>query len=157
MMIFFDVQHVMGLGDFRENVIVRCDACEMREFSEGMDQESFFEDLREAGWTLSAERDVCPECRRHGQNRKRVLKPDTADRWSQCYFRCKNSQQTFRQCEALFVKENGYWPPHNLSYMPRHAKDWMRKVREVPNDDLIFLEAKQQTVHTPTEIQGVLF
>jgi DNA repair protein RadD len=64
--------------------------------------------------------------------------PDTEDLWRQIYYRAKKSRNkmTFRQSEALFVHENGYWPPRDLPLMPRESKDWFMKVRDVPVEKL---------------------
>jgi DNA-directed RNA polymerase subunit RPC12/RpoP len=64
--------------------------------------------------------------------------PDTERIWTSCYMRAKNSRNgmTFRQAEALFFRENYYYPPRDLPFMPTHEADWFRKVKDVPVSEL---------------------
>lgn len=125
-------------------------------------------ELQEWGWFVNGDRRVCRICLYSREeearsptpeeSRNRVLRQDTAARWATCFFRCKNSQQTFRQAEALFVKENGYWPPRDLPYMPKNHHDWSRKVRNVPEHELIPVPVPASVpASKATEQQGVLF
>lgn len=63
---------------------------------------------------------------------------DTEDKWVECYYRAKSKKwdATFREAEALFVKENGYWPPHDLRLMPHQLSDFFEKVNQVPMERL---------------------
>lgn len=62
--------------------------------------------------------------------------PTTTKSWVKCYFRAKRAGMTFRQAEGLFVQENHFWPLKNLKLMPKNARDWYRKVADVPMGDL---------------------
>jgi hypothetical protein len=55
------------------------------------------------------------------------------------YHRAKSKKwnATFRQAEAIFVRENHYWPPRDLPFMPKSTADMWRKVSDVPRDSLI--------------------
>lgn len=63
--------------------------------------------------------------------RRVAQKPDTQRIWEQCYHRCHNSGQTFRQAEGLFFYENHYYPPRTLPLMPTKDTDWFRKIKHV--------------------------
>lgn len=69
---------------------------------------------------------------------RRVEKPNTKKRWISMYWRAVKSRNgmTFAQAEGLFVKENHYYPPRNMPYMPQEPLDWHRKVRDVPQESL---------------------
>lgn len=71
--------------------------------------------------------------------RRVKMLPNTQTLWKTMYYRAKSQKwdATFRQAEAMFFRENHYWPPKNLLLMPKEAKDWYRKVGELPKDDLI--------------------
>ncbi len=71
--------------------------------------------------------------------RKRVMKPDTQKKWTSAYFQAKASKtrMTFRQAEGLFATKNHYWPPRNLSFMPRDSWDWAQRVADVPRERLL--------------------
>ncbi len=71
------------------------------------------------------------------QEKKRIERDDTAKRWTQYYFKAKNSQMTFSQAEGLFKRDLGYWPPRDLPYMPKDDFDRKRKVKDVPAQSLI--------------------
>jgi len=60
--------------------------------------------------------------------RRTRLEPDTAQKWKNMYYRMKKAGRTFRQAEALFWYEFGYWPPRNLPLMPKTAQGWIRKI-----------------------------
>jgi hypothetical protein len=75
-----------------------------------------------------------------------ILKPrrvkkeaNTADLWKRMYFRAKQSKNgmTFRQAEALFMREHGYWPPRDLPMMPNSESGWGRRVRDVKWNEMI--------------------
>lgn len=70
---------------------------------------------------------------------------DTEKLWESCYWRCKKAKKalTFAQAEALFAHENGYWPPHDLPYMPTDQFTWMHPVAETGYDKLIPKEKTQ--------------
>jgi superfamily II DNA or RNA helicase len=65
--------------------------------------------------------------------------PDTQQLWTKIYYRAKSQKwnATFRQAEAMFFRENYYYPPRNLLLMPRESGDWWRKVADVPKESLI--------------------
>ena len=67
----------------------------------------------------------------------RQERSDTEKKWTQYYFKAKNSQMTFSQAEGLFKRELGYWPPRDLPYMPKDDFDRKRKVKDVPAQSLI--------------------
>lgn len=103
---------------------------------------------------------VCPECGFASQRRSRMVvqsdgrlkeyvgdiykprqiavRPDTSHKWTQMYYRAKNSrnEMTFRQAEGFFFYENHYYPPRDLPLMPTTEMDWFRKVKDVPRDRL---------------------
>lgn len=86
--------------------------------------------------------------------RKIKMKDDTAAKWEQCYRRCRNAKRpmSFMQVRGLFVKDNHYYPPENLPFMPKNKGDWRRKVKEVGYNDLIPKEApvNDRVVRGPT-------
>ncbi len=49
---------------------------------------------------------------------------------------CVWKGMTFAQAEALFFRENLYWPPANLGLMPFYGYDKFRLVRDVPRSRL---------------------
>jgi superfamily II DNA or RNA helicase len=97
---------------------------------------------------------VCPQCGHESQKRSRIvvqvdgtlnamsgdiykprkvsMKSDTQRQWERGYYRGKNSNMTFNQVRGLFFRENGYWPPSDLSLMPVDNADWYRRVKDVP-------------------------
>lgn len=62
--------------------------------------------------------------------------PDSAQLWKQMYYRARNGNRTFRQAEALFFMENGYYPSRDLPLMPRNEADWYRRVPAVAIGEL---------------------
>jgi hypothetical protein len=68
--------------------------------------------------------------------KKRKDAPTAQKKWVACYFRARNCGFTFRQAEALFFRENQYWPLRNLKFMPKTARGWYLKVKDVPREDL---------------------
>lgn len=70
--------------------------------------------------------------KKHRENRT-----DTEKLWTKYYFTAKNSKMTFSQAQGLFKKDQGYYPPKDLPYMPKDDFDWKRKVKDVPVTDLI--------------------
>lgn len=72
--------------------------------------------------------------------KRRVEKRDqTLAQWESCYFRAMKAKKpmTFRQAEALFFRDNGYYPPRDLPRMPVEPADWFRHVKDVPFDRLV--------------------
>jgi len=73
--------------------------------------------------------------------RARVTKiqPNTQQLWDRTFWRAKSQKwnATFRQAEAMFCRENHYWPPRNLKNMPNNPGDWFSKVSKVPKESLI--------------------
>lgn len=67
------------------------------------------------------------------------LKPNTQQLWERMYYRARSQKwnATFRQAEAMFFRENYYWPPRTLRFMPKDPDDWFRKVADVPMERLI--------------------
>jgi superfamily II DNA or RNA helicase len=65
--------------------------------------------------------------------------PNTQQLWTQMYWRARSKKwnATFRQAEAMFFRENYYWPPRTLHLMPKNPADWFSKVAEVPNEALL--------------------
>lgn len=63
--------------------------------------------------------------------------PDTAALWRKMFHRARNGDMTFRQAEALFFHEHGYWPPRTLPLMPARDRHWYERVNRVGRDDLI--------------------
>jgi ATP-dependent helicase IRC3 len=80
--------------------------------------------------------------------RRVKLEKDTAQKWSRMYYRAKSVKwnATFKQAEAMFFREEHYWPPHNLPLMPKEPGDWFRRVANVPHENLIQqpVKAEQQ-------------
>jgi superfamily II DNA or RNA helicase len=71
------------------------------------------------------------------QPRRISQRPDAERVWKSIYFRAKNSDMTFRQAEALFAKENDWnYPPRTLPLMPIAERDWLRRVMDVPPQNL---------------------
>lgn len=70
--------------------------------------------------------------------RQQKMKPNTQQLWDRMYYRARSQKwdATFRQAEAMFFRENFYWPPRTLNRMPREPGDWFRKVSAVPQDAL---------------------
>jgi superfamily II DNA or RNA helicase len=70
--------------------------------------------------------------------RKRQNRPGTAKLWESIYCRAYQAKKpmSFRQAEALFVREYYYWPPRDLPLMPRDGYDFTRHVREVATEEL---------------------
>ena len=70
--------------------------------------------------------------------RKVTQKPDTERKWIAVYHRMKNARtpKTFSQALALFKKENRYYPPENLPFMPKDKADFHRKINHVDRADL---------------------
>jgi superfamily II DNA or RNA helicase len=68
--------------------------------------------------------------------RLQKLLPNTQQLWQRMYYRAKSQKwnATFRQAEAMFFRENYYWPPRNLPMMPKESGDWFRKVSDVPHE-----------------------
>lgn len=103
---------------------------------------------------------VCPKCGEFGQKRSRLVvqisgdlkqvdgpsfkpryvkqKPDTAQKWERMYYRARSKKwdATFNQAEALFYREEHYYPPRNLPLMPQEPGDWFEKVTQVPKERL---------------------
>jgi superfamily II DNA or RNA helicase len=71
--------------------------------------------------------------------RRQKMQPDTQQKWERMYYRGRSQKwdATFRQIEAMFFRENHYWPPKNLRLMPRDSGDWFRKASAVPKESLI--------------------
>ena len=66
------------------------------------------------------------------------LAPNTEALWQRIYYRAKSQKwnASFRQAEAMFFRENHYWPPRTLSMMPKDIGDWFRKVKDIPREAL---------------------
>jgi superfamily II DNA or RNA helicase len=71
------------------------------------------------------------------------MTPDTGRIWTACYHRARSKKwdATFNQAEALFFRENFFYPPRTLPLMPKEPGDWYEKVANVPRDRLIQKEA----------------
>lgn len=65
------------------------------------------------------------------------MKPNTAAVWERAYWRGAKTKMTFAQCEGLFWRENGYFPPRNLPFMPKESIDFHRRVCHVSRERLI--------------------
>ncbi len=65
--------------------------------------------------------------------------PSAPARWERMYWRSvKGKAKTFKQAEALFAYENGwYWPSRDWPFMPLDEADFYRKVPDVPMHRLI--------------------
>jgi superfamily II DNA or RNA helicase len=70
--------------------------------------------------------------------RREKMAPNTQELWDKMYYRAKSQKwnATFRQAQAMFFRENHYWPPKTLRLMPKESGDWFRKVADVPKDAL---------------------
>ena len=75
--------------------------------------------------------------------RHREEKPDTQAIWKGLVLghlrkrkAGRGTDRTFAQQEAWFYKENGYYPPRTLQYMPRQESDFHRKITNVAREDL---------------------
>lgn len=75
--------------------------------------------------------------------KKTKMMSDSEKKWISCYYRGRNSSMTFLQCEALFYREQGYYPPRTLPLMPVDAIGWRQKVKDVPANRL---QSKGETV-----------
>jgi hypothetical protein len=64
--------------------------------------------------------------------RRTKMEADTEAIWLKCMHRGKRANFTFNQAEALFFRENGYYPPRTLPGMPVNPVDWYLKVKHVP-------------------------
>lgn len=73
------------------------------------------------------------------KQRRVKSKPNTESAWKKIYYRARSKRwnATFRQAEAMFFREERYWPPRDLPLMPKSQGDWCRKVSDVPYDNLI--------------------
>ncbi len=71
--------------------------------------------------------------------RRVKMLPNTQSLWDRIYYRARSQKwnATFRQAEAMFFRENFYWPPRTLRLMPKISEDLFRKVAEVPKEGLI--------------------
>lgn len=67
------------------------------------------------------------------------VKPNTQQLWERIYYRARSQKwnATFRQAEAMFYRENFYWPPRTLRLMPKDSGDWFRKVADVQKEMLL--------------------
>jgi DNA repair protein RadD len=74
------------------------------------------------------------------KERKVTERSNTEKLWTACYFRCLKAKKpmTFKQAEACFFRENGYWPPKNLPFMPKNSVDWHAKIVDVNRNELIY-------------------
>jgi len=72
------------------------------------------------------------------KKRRVAMKTDTVQIWISTYFRMKKAKvpKSFRQALALFKRENGYYPPENLPFMPKSKSDFSRKIPYVEAKDL---------------------
>lgn len=70
--------------------------------------------------------------------RKQRMAPNTEQLWEKIYYRARSQKwnATFRQAEAMFFRENYYWPPKTLRLMPKDSGDWFRRVSDVPKEAL---------------------
>ncbi len=78
--------------------------------------------------------------------RKTRTTPETEKLWASQYYRAKKSRNrmNFNQAEALFFRENGYYPPRTLPLMPTSPTDWCLPVADVPFPRLIRAERKPE-------------
>jgi hypothetical protein len=85
-------------------------------------------------------------------------KPDTFTKWRSMYHRGKKADMSFAQCVGLFVVENGYWPPTDMPFMPRHATHMYSKLRHVKESDLIGVQehVKARAAEGREPVQGVV-
>lgn len=60
-------------------------------------------------------------------------KPDTEEKWSKMFwgYRNKKLEKSFKQMEAFFAHEYGYFPPRDIPYMPIEHEHWCRPVYKV--------------------------
>lgn len=70
--------------------------------------------------------------------RKERMAPNTQQLWERMYYRARSKKwnATFRQAQAMFFRENYYWPPKTLRLMPKDSADSFRKVADVPKEAL---------------------
>jgi superfamily II DNA or RNA helicase len=70
--------------------------------------------------------------------RKERMAPNTQQLWERMYYRARSQKwnATFRQAEAMFFRENFYWPPKTLRLMPKESGDRFRRVKDVPKEAL---------------------
>lgn len=81
------------------------------------------------------------ELKEHGGDifKPRFVKrePNTEDLWRRMYHRsCNGKGKTFNQARGLFFYENGYFPPPDMPFMPKDARDWFRSAKDVPRSKL---------------------
>lgn len=71
--------------------------------------------------------------------RRERMTPNTQSIWEKIYYRARSKKWdgTFKQAEAMFFRENHYWPPKTLGLMPKDPGDRYRKVSDVPRESLI--------------------
>lgn len=71
--------------------------------------------------------------------RRIANKPDTQRKWEQMVYRAKSKKwnATFNQAEALFYRENFYYPPRTIPLMPKEPSDWFERVASVPKERLL--------------------
>lgn len=70
---------------------------------------------------------------------RRVARRSNTERlWISMYHRAKSKKWngTFNQAEALFFRENFYYPPRDLPFMPTQPADWFEHVADVPKERL---------------------
>lgn len=67
------------------------------------------------------------------------LEPDTAQKWKSMFHRAcsKKFDGTFNQAMALFFREQGYYPPKDLPFMPTEPADFFEKCSSVPKERLL--------------------
>jgi DNA repair protein RadD len=66
--------------------------------------------------------------------RNRVKRNDTEQKWIRVYHRMKKAGMNFNQAEALFFRENFYWPTRDLPFMPKDDYDRHKLVKDVPTE-----------------------
>jgi len=70
---------------------------------------------------------------------------DARQKWKSLIISAQRSRSkhpmSFRQAEALFFHDNGYWPARDIPYMPISDSDMFRKVRNLERDELIMEKA----------------
>lgn len=71
--------------------------------------------------------------------RRQKMERNTQQLWDRMYYRARSKKwnATFRQAEAMFFRENYYWPPRTLTRMPKEPGDWFRRITDVSQDALI--------------------
>lgn len=70
---------------------------------------------------------------------KVVQRDDTEVKWAGLYWSAKNSKKsnlTFGQLYGIFIKDNHYYPPKNLPWMPKNQVDWHCRVKDLPVSEL---------------------